>query len=80
MPVSNRHLSLMTFKIDGQTPSDPMTRNIREVVVDTSIYLPDMFVIHFNDPDFSWIDSTLLEIGKPLKFPPRLQVRAALPF
>ncbi len=55
----------MTFKIDGQTPSDPMTRNIREVVVDTSIYLPDMFVIHFNDPDFSWIDSTLLEIGKP---------------
>lgn len=64
MPQSNRHLSLMTFKIGGQAPSDSMSRVVREVVVDTSIYLPDMFVIHLHDPDLSWIDSNVLEIGK----------------
>jgi len=69
MPPSNAHFSLMTFKIDGQSQSEAeeMANNISELSADLSIYLPDMFVIHLNDPDFAWIDSSTLAIGKTLE-------------
>jgi phage protein D len=67
MSPTNQYQSSVFFKIDGQTPSDQMLQVVREVVVDTSMYLPDMFVIHLNDPGLSWIDSSVLAIGKSVE-------------
>jgi phage protein D/phage baseplate assembly protein gpV len=67
MPQPQEFLSQMYFKIDGtQAPAD-MWHVVREVVVDTSLYLPDMFSIQLDDPNLTWIDSTMLQIGKTVE-------------
>lgn len=65
MPVQE-FISQMYFKIDGTSASAKMMGDVREIMVDTSMYLPDMFSIQLNDPDLSWIDSELLKIGKTI--------------
>jgi phage protein D/phage baseplate assembly protein gpV len=57
-------LSQMYLKIDGTAASAELMRDLRELVVDTSLHLPDMFTIHIDDPNLTWIDSSLFEIGK----------------
>ena len=44
-----------------------MMRAVREVVVDTSLHLPDMFSISLDDPTLHWIDYPLLDIGKSVE-------------
>ncbi len=67
MPQTQEYLSQMYFKINGSAPSDALKNLVREIVVDTSLYLPDMFSIHFDDPNHSWIDSPDLAIGKTVE-------------
>jgi phage protein D len=57
-------ISQMYVKIDGRAAPADMWHMVREVIVDTSLYLPDMFSIQLDDPNLSWIDSDLLDIGK----------------
>ena len=64
MPKTQELLSQMYFKIDGKNASPDMMRDLREIEVDTSLHLPDMFTIHLDDPTLDWIDSPLLDIGK----------------
>ena len=64
MPQAQEFISQAYIKIDGTAASRDMERGIREVVVDTSLYLPDMFSIQIDDPNLTWMDSTHLEIGK----------------
>jgi phage protein D len=67
MPQAQNYLSQMYFKIGGQSPSAKLMDLVREIVVDTSLYLPDMFSIHFDDPSLTLIDSPDLEIGKSVE-------------
>ena len=57
-------LSQMYPKIDGRAAPAEMMRDLKELVVDTSLHMPDMFTIFLDDPDLNWIDSPLLDIGK----------------
>ncbi len=61
------YLSQMYFKINGASPSDALKKVAREIIVDTSLDLPDMFSIHFDDPSLTCIDSPDLEIGKSIE-------------
>ncbi len=62
-----RHLAQMPFKIGGNDAPRNMMRALKEIVVDTSLHLPDMFTIHLEDDTLYWIDSSLLEIGAPVE-------------
>jgi phage protein D len=67
MPQAQEMISQMYFKIDGTAASSEMWRMVREITVDTSLYLPDMWSILLDDPNLTWIDSSLLEIGKAVE-------------
>jgi phage protein D len=66
MPASN-FVSQMSFKIDGKEPSEMLKGRVNEIVVDTSLYLPDMFSIQFDDHDRKCIDDKELAIGKTIE-------------
>lgn len=57
-------MSQMPFKIGGNMPAAAVLGAVKEIVVDTSIYLPDMFSIQFDDTNLSLVDSADLDIGK----------------
>jgi phage protein D len=67
MSETKSFLSQMYFKINGASPSALLKKMMREIVVDTSLYLPDMFSIQFDDPSLTCIDSPDLEIGKSIE-------------
>ena len=56
-------LAQMTVKIGGSDAPREMMRALREIVVDTSLHLPDMFTLHLNDETLFWMDSDLIKIG-----------------
>jgi len=56
-------LAQMYLKIDGTDASRELMNDLIELVVDTSLHLPDMFTIHLNDPNLTWVDSSLFKIG-----------------
>ena len=64
MAQAQELLSQMYFKIGGKNASPEMMHDLREIEVDTSLHLPDMFAVHLDDPNLDWIDSPLLDIGK----------------
>ncbi len=57
------YLAQMPLKIGGSNAPRNMMRALREIVVDTSLHLPDMFTINLDDENLYWIDSSLLQIG-----------------
>jgi len=59
-----KFLTQVLIKIGGQTVSEAFMDDLQEVVVDTSLYLPDMFTLRLYDRDLSWVDDKLLDIGK----------------
>jgi phage protein D len=67
MAKAQDYQSQMYFKINGATPPDLLKKLVREIIVDTSLYLPDMFSIHFDDPSLSCVDSQDLDIGKSIE-------------
>jgi uncharacterized protein involved in type VI secretion and phage assembly len=56
-----------TIKIGGQRVSEEFMDVLVEVVVDSSLHLPDMFTITLNDYGFEWVDSNLLDVGKEVE-------------
>ena len=67
MTTAQDLMSHMPFKINRNTPAAAVLRAVREIVVDTSIYLPDMFSIQFDDTNLSLVDSADLDIGKEIE-------------
>ena len=57
-------MSQMYLKVNGQYAAEDMMEAVAEIMVDTSMHLPNMFTIRLQDPNFEWMDSPLLEIGK----------------
>jgi phage protein D len=67
MPGEQNYLSQMYFKINGAYPPDALKNLVREISVDSSLSLPDMFTISFDDPSMKCIDSHELDIGKTIE-------------
>ena len=56
------------IKINGQDVSKDFMDDVLEVMVDTSLYLPEMFSILLQDTDLIWADDTsLLDLGKEVE-------------
>ena len=67
-------LSQVYIKIDGKEATkitnaaeDPLMQDVLEVVVDTSLYLPEMFTILIQDKKLKWIDHATLDLGKSVE-------------
>ncbi len=65
MPTST--LAQFFIKIDGQDVSAAFMGDLAEVVVDTSLYMPNMFTIKLRDGKLKWVDDALLDIGKTVE-------------
>ena len=62
-----KFLSQFLVKIKGQDVSPELMNDILGVTVDTSLYLPEMFTILIQDPDFKWVDDSMFEMGNPVE-------------
>jgi uncharacterized protein involved in type VI secretion and phage assembly len=62
-----KFVTQLTIKIGGQDKTSDILDDVTEIVVDSSLYLPDMFTIRLGDPDFTWVDSADLAIGKEVE-------------
>jgi len=60
-------IALPIIKIGGQAVAEEFMDLLQEIVVDTSLHLPDLFTIRLSDPGFKWMDDTLLDIGKEVE-------------
>jgi phage protein D len=60
-------ISQMSLKIGGKDAPRDMMRAVSEIVVDTSLHLPDMFTIRINDSSLKLIDSPLLDVGNSVE-------------
>lgn len=67
MAQKDRLVSQFFIKIGGKVITDLMS-DVIDVVVDDSLYLPDMFTIRVKDNNLKWTDSSdLLAIGKEVE-------------
>jgi len=60
-------LSQIYIKISGSAASEKLMYDIDEVVVDTSLHLPNMFTIRLNDSSLEWMDSNTFDLGKEVE-------------
>jgi phage protein D/phage baseplate assembly protein gpV len=58
---------ILTIKIGGQDVPQEFMDALDEVVVDTSLQLPDLFTIRLHDATLKWVDDSLLDIGKEVE-------------
>lgn len=66
--ATKQHLPSITVKIDGNPVPSLLTDAIAEIVVDSSLHLPDMFTIRIQDPDMEWANnSEWFDFGKTVE-------------
>lgn len=53
--------------VNKQPAPRELTHAIIEIVVDDSLYLPDMFTLRIHDPFLEWVDSELLSVGSQIE-------------
>ncbi|GIK37853.1 MAG: hypothetical protein BroJett011_16860 [Chloroflexota bacterium] len=72
-PLTKKDVLISQFflKIGGKKIPQPeieeLMRDVIEIVVDDSLHLPDMFMIHLHDKSLKWVDSPLLAIGEEVE-------------
>ena len=62
-----QRLDQIALKINGADAPRELMDALLEVTVDSSLYLPDMFVLRFHDDDLKWMDEGLFEPGAPVE-------------
>ena len=60
------NLAIFYIKIDGTDLTPDLLPFLTEIVVDTSLHMPDMVTIRLADPHFEWSDNTTLDLGKEI--------------
>lgn len=55
------------LKIKGQQASEEMMQNLLEVKVESNSHLPAMFSLTLQDSEFTWIDSTIIDVGNEVE-------------
>lgn len=67
MPDEQKLMDHLYIKIDGNDlPAEAMD-DLIEVVVDSSLSLPDMFTIHLHDERVQWVQGDLFGLGKEVE-------------
>lgn len=66
MAKAQSNLSSFVPLIDGKQ-LDHILTDIDEIIVDTSLHLPDMCFVRLQDPQMSWVDMDAIDFGKSLK-------------
>lgn len=67
MPESSELASQIKIKIDGSEVQPDVMANVLNLVVDQHVYLPDMFTIRVQDPDFELIDNGPFDLTKEIE-------------
>ncbi len=58
---------LLNVKVDGAALSDEQTSHIRWLSIDSSLHIPDMFIIHFEEIEDTFLDSGPFGVGKSIE-------------
>lgn len=66
MPSAQQFTQIF-IKINGAPAPEELMAMLEEAVVDSSLHLPDMFTILFQDPRLEWIDNALFKIGNSIE-------------
>ncbi|MEX1020460.1 MAG: VgrG-related protein [Litorilinea sp.] len=66
MAKAQSNLSSFVPLIDGKE-LDHILTDIDEIIVDTSLHLPDMCFVRLQDSHMTWVDLDSIDFGKPLK-------------
>ena len=66
MPETNRLLEHVVLKLNG-SPNDELMRDVMEVVVESSLQLPEMAVVTVHDTRLRWADASALDPGTELE-------------
>ena len=67
MPEQSELASQIRIKIDGTEAQPDVMANVASVEVDQHAYLPGMFVIRLQDPDFELIDNGPFDLTKKIE-------------
>lgn len=67
MPAPDRHTTFWDIQVDGRPLPDDVEALLEVVVVDDSLHAPDLFELHFRDPDRVALTKGGFEVGKPVK-------------
>jgi uncharacterized protein involved in type VI secretion and phage assembly len=65
--VANQVIAKPIVKLNGTNLSENVMNNLVELTVDTSLEVPDMFVLHFQDDEFELMDSSDFDLGKEVE-------------
>lgn len=65
--MPEQFLNQFFIKIGGSNVPAEFMRDLVEVVVDSSLYLPEMFTIRMRDYQVRWVDDSLLELGQEVE-------------
>ena len=67
MPQSSELASQVKIKIDGTEVQPDVMANVLNLAVDQHVYLPDMFTIRLQDPEFELIDNGPFDLTKEIE-------------
>ncbi len=62
-----RRVDQITIKVNGADLPRELMDVLYEAVVDSSLHLPDMFVLRFHDDGLKWVDEGPFEPGAPVE-------------
>jgi phage protein D/phage baseplate assembly protein gpV len=57
----------IAITVDGTPLRHEIMDDLVEVIVDSSLHLPGMFIINIHDDEFEWLDSDTFKVGKVVK-------------
>ena len=63
MPEQERFLSQFFVRVNGTDLESQLMDELLQVVVDSNLHLPDMFVIRVHDESLKWIEDGPFELG-----------------
>jgi phage protein D/phage baseplate assembly protein gpV len=63
MPEQERFLSQFFVRVNGNDLESELMDELLQVVVDSNLHLPDMFVIRVHDESLKWIEEGPFELG-----------------
>src|SRR4051794_10475890 len=59
--------NLVTLKVNGSVVQKGLMDDLMDIEVHTSLYLPSMFIVRFNDDKLKWMDQDVLPVGAPVE-------------
>ncbi len=68
-----QHVSHFYIKLDGANAPEDLQSNLLEVLVDSSLHLPDTATLVIHDPKLKWVDHASLMAGKKLEIRAKME-------